>query len=124
MPESKKKKEDDKKKKEREKLVSDSEISVRNGVINHIGKWLHGHKCSAWGVSFEMMCLIIKLVSVWYLTTVTAVFQEEESRLQAEEEMGLKATFEGSNQLNIPVKALSGRWVAQLIEALGAFLIH
>lgn len=56
-----------------------------------------------------MNYLIIKRASVWYLTAVTAVFQEEESRLQAEEEMGLKAGFEGSNQLNIPVKALSGR---------------
>lgn len=33
MPESKKKKEDDKKKKEREKLVSDLEVS---GAINHL----------------------------------------------------------------------------------------
>lgn len=46
---------------------------------------------------------------VWWLTAVAAGFQEEESRLQAEEERGLKAGFEGSNQLNIPVKALSGR---------------
>lgn len=35
MPESKKKKEDDKKKKEREKLVSDWEVSVGNGDMNH-----------------------------------------------------------------------------------------
>lgn len=56
-----------------------------------------------------MMYLIIKRVSVWSLTQVTAAFQEEESRLQAEEEMELKAGFESSNQLNIPVKALSGR---------------
>ncbi|XP_008278922.1 sodium bicarbonate cotransporter 3-like isoform X2 [Stegastes partitus] len=33
---------------------------------------------------------------------------EEESRLQEEEEMGMKVSFEGSNRLNIPVKALSG----------------
>ncbi|XP_039977171.1 sodium bicarbonate cotransporter 3-like isoform X9 [Xiphias gladius] len=33
---------------------------------------------------------------------------EEESRLQEEEEMGLKVSFEGSNQLNVPVKTLSG----------------
>uniref|UniRef100_A0A3Q3L005 Anion exchange protein n=1 Tax=Mastacembelus armatus TaxID=205130 RepID=A0A3Q3L005_9TELE len=32
---------------------------------------------------------------------------EEESMLQEEEEMGLKVSFEGSNQLNIPVKTLS-----------------
>lgn len=58
-----------------------------------------------------MICLIINGVSacVWWLTAVAAGFQEEESRLQAEEERGLKAGFEGSNQLNIPVKALSGR---------------
>lgn len=36
-------------------------------------------------------------------------FQEAESRRQEEEEMGLKVGFEGSNRLNIPVKALSGR---------------
>lgn len=46
---------------------------------------------------------------VWDLTAMTAVFQEEESRLLAEEEMGMKVSFEGKNQLNIPVKALSGR---------------
>uniref|UniRef100_A0A3Q3L0H2 Anion exchange protein n=1 Tax=Mastacembelus armatus TaxID=205130 RepID=A0A3Q3L0H2_9TELE len=34
---------------------------------------------------------------------------EEESMLQEEEEMGLKVSFEGSNQLNIPVKTLSRR---------------
>ncbi|KAG7225481.1 hypothetical protein INR49_027476, partial [Caranx melampygus] len=34
---------------------------------------------------------------------------EEESRMQEEEEMGLKVSFEGSNQLSIPVKTLSGR---------------
>ncbi|KAI3358707.1 hypothetical protein L3Q82_015116, partial [Scortum barcoo] len=33
---------------------------------------------------------------------------EEESRLQEDEELGLKVSFEGSNRLNIPVKALSG----------------
>ncbi|XP_069033192.1 sodium bicarbonate cotransporter 3-like isoform X3 [Embiotoca jacksoni] len=34
---------------------------------------------------------------------------EEESRLQKEKNMGLKVSFESSNQLNIPVKELSGR---------------
>ncbi|XP_041811057.1 sodium bicarbonate cotransporter 3-like isoform X5 [Chelmon rostratus] len=34
---------------------------------------------------------------------------EAESRLQDEEEMELKVSFEGSNRLNIPVKTLSGR---------------
>ncbi|XP_069033198.1 sodium bicarbonate cotransporter 3-like isoform X9 [Embiotoca jacksoni] len=33
---------------------------------------------------------------------------EEESRLQKEKNMGLKVSFESSNQLNIPVKELSG----------------
>ncbi|XP_044192507.1 sodium bicarbonate cotransporter 3-like isoform X10 [Thunnus albacares] len=34
--------------------------------------------------------------------------QEEESRLQEEEQLGLKVSYEGSNRLSIPVKALSG----------------
>uniref|UniRef100_A0A674MU38 Anion exchange protein n=1 Tax=Takifugu rubripes TaxID=31033 RepID=A0A674MU38_TAKRU len=34
---------------------------------------------------------------------------EEESRLLAEEELAMKVSFEGQNQLNIPVKTLSGR---------------
>nr|XP_020453333.1 sodium bicarbonate cotransporter 3-like [Monopterus albus] len=34
---------------------------------------------------------------------------EEVSRLEEEEEMGLKVSFEDANQLNIPVKTLSGR---------------
>ncbi|XP_029700543.1 sodium bicarbonate cotransporter 3 isoform X10 [Takifugu rubripes] len=33
---------------------------------------------------------------------------EEESRLLAEEELAMKVSFEGQNQLNIPVKTLSG----------------
>ncbi|XP_042361976.1 sodium bicarbonate cotransporter 3-like isoform X1 [Plectropomus leopardus] len=33
---------------------------------------------------------------------------EEQSRLQEEEDMGLKVSFEGSNRLSIPVKTLSG----------------
>lgn len=46
----------------------------------------------------------------------SAFTQEEESRIQAEEEMGLKVSFEGSNQLSIPVKTLSGRWVLHHIN--------
>ncbi|XP_054462036.1 sodium bicarbonate cotransporter 3-like isoform X5 [Anoplopoma fimbria] len=42
------------------------------------------------------------------LASTAAFTQEEEARLYKEEERELKVNFEGSNLLNIPVKALSG----------------
>lgn len=39
--------------------------------------------------------------------------QEEESRLQQEEQMGLQVSYEGSNRLSIPTKTLSGRSVSR-----------
>ncbi|KAF0024329.1 hypothetical protein F2P81_023131 [Scophthalmus maximus] len=44
---------------------------------------------------------------------------EAESRLHDEEELRLKVNFESSNQLDVPLKSLSGRWINSIISNNG-----